>query len=1369
VKQETIEKAISNMYPNLKVVGEPGKVLVWASPEEHVKIGETVEEANKEVDPESELAEKFVAHSTANIDPTVITQLQELFKAMIPDADVHADPTANKIVVRARARDHQRINELFEQLREKDERLRPQLVVYPFGDVDPVMVEAMLRNQLPNARSMSPQDLVWRLGYSFYYEDMGYTYDAQGRFVRIPPKRVGYYKVDPQARVVHVFVTGELQKEVGAAMEQLFAAGNQEGIKLVVKRYSMAEIDDFYDVRQLIQRIAANALIQPIYERVPSTYTYSYGGVTYTFSDYYWRTTGDFLAYTTEGEHDKIEGLMRQLSDQAGVSKKQLLTIAIPEQSPYSKEKVVEIIQRMHSDISPMTGGTVNQILVWAPKHRLEQIQKMVDEVCQPLPEGERTITKSYPLRFISVESATAWLSALYPNAAFNPEKLATSAPGAEPRPAQDFERADKGKFVVVVATPLEQAEIEKTIGELDQDLPDAIKKVPRAYTLDEMPAHMFWSFFHSLYSTFTNAVCTPFAEQMTAVVVATEDEHVKVAEFVKNYREDIDRKRPILAVYTMKRLNYHMIAGLINRMAPTAWVNRGSEPEQIAIFGTPHEQAVIAEALAKLETSASLTPNQRWQVYKTGTRKRDIATGILYHQFPGILTFPINESEIFVWASPADHEAITNALKSVAEAFPDPTMRVYSFKHVPLHEGAEILHQAFVGQVTSMTPRPSTDDLMVYAAPDIHEKIAASIANFDLPRPDGTEALPKVYDLSDIPHPSFYPQWIMWTVVPQIREALQGRIQVVQGVSPGQIVVWAKPADHEKVDSMIKQMLAERPSATSETRVYTLQRNTNVANVQLALPFLAPNAQHAPGGNQNQLVVWAREMDHRKIQAMVDTLNEADPNIVMELHSIKNINYMTAWRTISYVVTGQGLDVRWFPDYVGYQYIVLASPENQRLIAEILDRIRAEDRELLPVALEVVDPLTAQMAINRLFYDDSPAEKPTVEIDLHTNYLFVQGVPKQLERVAKLLRDMGENVWYPAKPPEAERRSGGTFPGNIRTIQIRGGADTLRELEKLWNQTQPNPLRVIKDAETPAQYSLEDEIQRGTPQNEPETERSAVPGEPESSPVYIVADESGTLTITSADTAALDRLELLLDRLNSGIVYEGRDYTIFSVRNISVSVVYGRLQVVLKDKLFPQRQMQMQLGTERPAMLPLVIEQDLPANTLIVRGSKSDRMEVGKLIALFDVSELPGEQIVRKPKTVLIENTEASKVRNEVLKVFQAKLRLTQLPGGISPDIIANATTNSLEIFAPEPLLTQLEEYAKEVDAKALVEPGRKLTVIQLGVKARVVQEAINQVRMTGYGMQSYPYGMPYNYYNMYNTPYYSPYNNPWRGGMRW
>jgi hypothetical protein len=253
----------------------------------------------------------------------------------------------------------------------------------------------------------------------------------------------------------------------------------------------------------------------------------------------------------------------------------------------------------------------------------------------------------------------------------------------------------------------------------------------------------------------------------------------------------------------------------------------------------------------------------------------------------------------------------------------------------------------------------------------------------------------------------------------------------------------------------------------------------------------------------------------------------------------------------------------------------------------------------------------------------------------------------------------------------------------------------------------------------------------------------------PSSQPIYILVNADNSLTISSADTAALNRLESLLKKINSGIVYEGRDFTIFSVRNVSAQDVASRVLTIMQAQMATQPA-RAAFGT---APVPMSMTPEIRSNTVYVRGSRFVRQEAGKLIAMFDVSELPGEQVVRKPISVPLKNAPVSRVLNQIQRVYQQKIAMTRLPGGVVPQVFADPLKGSLEIIAPEPLATELKEYAEEIDRLALEEPGRKIHVIPLKVKATVIQRALMETESLLMQTMSYGgYGMPmmiqpYNY----------------------
>ncbi|MDR3232188.1 MAG: hypothetical protein LBT46_00725 [Planctomycetaceae bacterium] len=1352
---QTVQKVIADVFSGLKITPEPlsKRLLVWASPEEHTKVAEIIEQTNKQSDPDSELAEKFAAYPLSGL---TVTSVSPLFRTLFPNAEVFANAKMENFIVKARSREHKQIAQMFEQLRKTDDKDKAQLAVYSIGESDPMTIESLLHTLLPDAESMTSDAMIYRLDVMAYHQRAQQRYYTPITAVR----KSGYYRVDDQAQSVHVFAPADKQKDAAAAIAEIVK--NQESNRQYAKHYSLDELS-YYDIDTLLSRVAPGAYFEAVYVYSPGQPVKPAPAVLGSTSRAaYHAQFREFTVYAKEGDHKKIAAIVKEVNEHSSVGKKELLTLTLPDNSPYSRGQIIATLQQVYPDSAAMPGGTAKQILLWAAKHRVSVIEKLVKDVCVPLPDRQQTVTKSYPVKYITAAEAREWLAAMYPDVSFDPIRLnalhkppvSPPAPGALQPPVPTWTgtapRSDAARIIIAVATPLEHAAIEKTIQELDKELPDSFKKLPRIYTFPELTHTTFYYLFLSLHSSYPAAVFAPDWTRSTLAVTATEDEHVKIASFIESYRSESQRLEPVLQVYELKRTSHRQVLPLMQRIAPAALVFPGPKPGVLAVWGTAKEQDDITKALAQLETSASTASTQRMCLYKTGTNRSATVQQILAPHFPGAVIFETSPNEVIVWASPVEHDSIAPMLQTVAEAFPEPVVQTYYFRHVPLGEAAAFLSQAFLGRAT-LTPRWATDDLLVYALPDVQKEIARNVSEFDKPRPADAEAFPAAYDLSGIPA-----AWLPYTQY-LLQQALGPAVLILPTVEQGQVVIWAKPAEQTKARSLLEQMLKESPSSSGDMKVYTIDKGTIYAMYPL-LSSLIPNARIAPGTKANQFIVWGKETEQAKVRTFLDSIEKADADIELKVHSLKNVYAYGPIQMLHLMINTQGLDARIYYDQSNKQLAVQAKPAIQKMVGELLEKFRRPDRDLAVFALENLDPVMAYRAISTLFEDEPLATTPSVEIDQNTNTIFVLGTKEQLDNVRRKLRDMGEPMTNmkplaepeettPADPsgisgtPSGIASTGGST--NIRVLHIRGNAaDTVRELEKLWKQSLPNKLQIINEGDTPeGLFSLEDEVQRDGVKNK-ETEIVTSVSLP--AKVYLITNKDGTITAASQDTAALNHLESLIKRIDDGVIFEGRDYTIFSVRNISADMVALKLRFILQQRLIPA-------GTGGygnisggvagyGASVPLTIREDITSNTIYVRGPKRERQEVAKLLTLLDVSELPGERMVRRPVKVPIKNTQAMRVYYQVLNVYQQKMWMTRLPGGQYPRILVDNLTNSLEIIAPEPLVTELREYAEDIDRRVVEEPGRKIHVIPLNVKSTVVQSAIRQIQMSAGGYAAPP-----------------------------
>ncbi|MGN6133177.1 MAG: secretin N-terminal domain-containing protein [Aureliella sp.] len=183
----------------------------------------------------------------------------------------------------------------------------------------------------------------------------------------------------------------------------------------------------------------------------------------------------------------------------------------------------------------------------------------------------------------------------------------------------------------------------------------------------------------------------------------------------------------------------------------------------------------------------------------------------------------------------------------------------------------------------------------------------------------------------------------------------------------------------------------------------------------------------------------------------------------------------------------------------------------------------------------------------------------------------------------------------------------------------------------------------------------------RPTRPREPE---AAVAGEPK--PIEIMVDESGNLVLRSEDTAALDRLEELMQTNKP----PKRPYDLFHVKYTRATWIVLNLEDYFKNeestkedprdryyswlfgmpsekKKTPERQ----LGKK----VPLRFLADNDTNTIIVQGANdAERQTIQELIDLWDVAEPINDTNVRYTKIVKIEYSQAESIAEVVKDAYR-------------------------------------------------------------------------------------------------------------------
>jgi hypothetical protein len=302
-------------------------------------------------------------------------------------------------------------------------------------------------------------------------------------------------------------------------------------------------------------------------------------------------------------------------------------------------------------------------------------------------------------------------------------------------------------------------------------------------------------------------------------------------------------------------------------------------------------------------------------------------------------------------------------------------------------------------------------------------------------------------------------------------------------------------------------------------------------------------------------------------------------------------------------------------------------------------------------------------------------------------------------------------------EPPKAEPEKKPAEKAASSSVQRRRWRIQLVGLEQDAG-AQPEPTKAAP-AETPKAAPPE---QTPAPKAAPAEPKPTEP-KPAGKPPIVLIPGEGSITIQSDDPEAIEQMESLLRSLSPKIDFRDRNVEVFTLRYTDAISLADRLQ-----ELFRQMTPRYRRGGASQTM----IVGDERLNTIVVRGSRTDRATISSLIEVLDSAAVTEDIATNQPAMVAVHNTSAARIEQMVRDVFQAQLTLTGRgrthEGRLAPQITVDEMTNSLVVMAQEPLRTQVTQLIQTLDQSAGEESANTLKLIPLkNTNAERVQKALD------------------------------------------
>jgi type II secretory pathway component GspD/PulD (secretin) len=413
---------------------------------------------------------------------------------------------------------------------------------------------------------------------------------------------------------------------------------------------------------------------------------------------------------------------------------------------------------------------------------------------------------------------------------------------------------------------------------------------------------------------------------------------------------------------------------------------------------------------------------------------------------------------------------------------------------------------------------------------------------------------------------------------------------------------------------------------------------------------------------------------------------------------------------------------VRFSADQTNNAVVAVATPDDQKAIAELVRDFEDDERDSIVMPLSVLeaaavtDLLTNVYASTQRDWRGNPVPRaggPRVVADVGRNQIMVRGSKKQIDDIRGMLGSLGETQLTAASTSDRVR---------VVPLTSTDQRSLSEALQKIWPTVRPNnPIRVIEPGKRPAANGADptaapegppprDETYRpntpSTPrrpvappsnqsappatesgrtrrdvdspvrlasfvtkdsQQEPPADQDAKsapatqPEAAEGAPV-VVAFGPGNVVIASDDPDALNAFMNLINSLTRGGTAGGSDYTVYYLKAADATAITTTLNDLLGlstvSSSFSFFGPQRQQPTTSLKIVP-----DVRTNSLIIVGSTTEVARVTQLLEVLDRPDAPQSGAVSQPRIIPVRFGIASQISQVIRDVYANQL--TSAAGG--------------------------------------------------------------------------------------------------------
>jgi type II secretory pathway component GspD/PulD (secretin) len=809
------------------------------------------------------------------------------------------------------------------------------------------------------------------------------------------------------------------------------------------------------------------------------------------------------LILATEKDHELVAKTLEQL-------KEVLPGPDAPQLKAYDRPADISLATNMLSRAAPaaqiVSASEAEQLLILATEKDHELVAKTLEQLKEVLPGPDAPRLEAYdPPGDVSL--ATTMLSRLVPTAqivsAAGAEQLLVLATDKDHRlvtetlqrlaelPAANDRRrlkiypvapAQRTRFLAVLETlraemadlkvitdatpgelsiwarPSQHDVVEQLLAELAQESPDGPQYVLRVFPLEHADVTAAQS---ALSTILPGTQLIPETARRRLLAWAAPETHEKIAQALREIDVAPQGRSETLEVHRVPRSDLSTLVRAIQPLAPEARLAADFGSGTLLIWATTGEHERLRAAVENVVQAARggtrqvrrfelqrVTPNAAVSVVQSLVR-RAIAS-------PGA-----DGNSIIVWAEPEDLETVASALRELDSrngegavarqlvAYPLPNSKLEAFMRLAEPDMVRRM------QLTADTRHRS---LLARGTPQEHAELKQLLDEFVQQLPEAQRMTAVVYPLQNGDVRAAYRA--LSTIVPNARLSIDD--------VGNQLLATTHEEEHEVIRTLIEQM--EQDPAVSNRAVLRshLVQSGNPNSVYTALLELFRRQRDVNislDQSSGTLLAYATPQQHEQIEQFLQELQQngaAAQQARAQLYPLGEADGTEIVTTLNTLFANQAGRVRVSHDRSGNQLIVVAPPEQQAVVRDLMQQLPRQQRIVEAITLARVDVQSASQAISRLFSHLNYSQTPTVDTDVGSQQLFIRGTAEQIEQIRELLGKMGEPSGGVAGLPFPA--SGPTSGNGLRVVPFRGDTrEAIEQLRRVWPRLRANDLQILE------------------------------------------------------------------------------------------------------------------------------------------------------------------------------------------------------------------------------------------------------------------------------------------------------------------